>query len=355
MRAGWFVSVCVTAAAAGGLVGTGPATAVPAAQSGTVVSPRLPLNVRSGSAIWNARLGTLPNGSPVTLACQSHGQSIAGPVRATDLWDRLTDGRYVSDAYVRHDGGLPACGTQPAAAVQAPATFAATVASGGTPLNARTGPARSNQQVAVLPNGTPLALACQSHGQAIAGTLRVTDLWDRLANGTYVSDAYVRRDGTPPPCEAAAVPGLWVHPLPGYPASHSFRNPPYHIGVDLMSFVGTPIHAAAAGKVTEVVCNVQPGASCDQPGSPFIRGCGWYVKIVHPGRIATIYCHMVHQAPVTVGQDVAAGQVIGYVGTSGNSSYPHLHFEVHVDAPPTGPQNAVDPIAFMGARGVRLD
>jgi murein DD-endopeptidase MepM/ murein hydrolase activator NlpD len=79
------------------------------------------------------------------------------------------------------------------------------------------------------------------------------------------------------------------------------------------------------------------------------------VKIQHPGGIVTIYCHLVHLPPVTVGQAVQAGQVIGYVGTSGNSSAPHLHFEVHVNAPPTGSENAVDPIPFMRAHGVALD
>jgi murein DD-endopeptidase MepM/ murein hydrolase activator NlpD len=200
--------------------------------------------------------------------------------------------------------------------------------------------------------------------------VRTTDVWDRLTDGSYVSDAYVRLVSAPPACTPApsvapapaalvapAPSGVWVHPLPGFPATHSFRIPsePNHIGVDMMSFVGTPIRAASAGTVVEVVCNVSAGSSCDQTGSAAVKGCGWYVKIQHADRIATLYCHMVHRAPVTVGQHVTAGQVIGYVGSSGNSSAPHLHFEVHVNAPPTGPQNAVDPIPFMRARGVALD
>jgi murein DD-endopeptidase MepM/ murein hydrolase activator NlpD len=107
--------------------------------------------------------------------------------------------------------------------------------------------------------------------------------------------------------------------------------------------------------VLEVVCNITPGASCDQPGSPALRGCGWYVKLGHANGLATIYCHMVRRGAVQVGQVVQPGQIIGYVGSSGNSSAPHLHFEVHVNAPPTGPYNAIDPIPFMRARGVLLD
>jgi murein DD-endopeptidase MepM/ murein hydrolase activator NlpD len=191
--------------------------------------------------------------------------------------------------------------------------------------------------------------------------MRVTGMWDRLAGGGYVSDAYVRRGATPPACAAvnavAAPATTWVHPLPGFPAGNSFRTPkqPYHIGVDLMAFNGTPIRAASAGRVAEVVCNIEMGQSCDRPGSPSIRGCGWYVKLEHADRVSTLYCHLVRKPDLTVGQQISAGQVIGNVGSSGNSSYPHLHFEVHIDSPPTGPHNAVNPITFMRTRGVALD
>ena len=83
------------------------------------------------------------------------------------------------------------------------------------------------------------------------------------------------------------------------------------------------------------------------------RGCGWYVDIDHVGGIVTRYCHQLVQPYVHVGQHVAAGQVIGVVGSSGHSSGPHLHFEVHLGD--HTPATAVDPIAFMAAAGAPLD
>jgi murein DD-endopeptidase MepM/ murein hydrolase activator NlpD len=347
-------------------LGVFPAPAL-AASGASVVSPSMPLNVRTGPGTWNARVRTLPNGSPVAIACQVHGQRITvGSTRQTDMWDRLSDGSYVSDAWIRRTAAVPACGA-PAAAAAAVRTTSATVSSGTTPLKARVGPSHDAQMVGSFASGSALTVVCQQSGQSVSGDVRTTYMWDRLPNGTYVSDAYVYRTVTPPVCAgsgpappavAASVnTGKWVHPLPGFPAGHSFRTPqnPNHIGVDIMSFTGTPIRAASAGRVLEVVCNIQAGGSCDRTGSPAMRGCGWYVKILHAGHIATIYCHMVRKGIVTPGQQVQAGQVIGYVGSSGNSSAPHLHFEVHVNAPPTGPQNAIDPIPFMRAHGVLLD
>jgi hypothetical protein len=244
-------------------------------------------------------------------------------------------------------------GVRPAAA-----RVTATVNSPGSNLNVRTGPARWYPRVARLSHGTALNLVCQEQGEFVAGTERDTNMWDRLADGRYVHDGHVRRSGSLPRCPAAQnAPHLeWTHPLPGFPVQGGFRTAarPTHRGVDLMSFRGTPIHAAAEGTIAEVVCNIQVGGSCDVNGSPQSRGCGWYVKIAHPGKVATLYCHMISKPPVTVGQKVKAGQVIGYIGSSGRSSFPHLHFEVHVNAPPTSDLTAVDPIAFMQSVGAPM-
>ncbi|MER7282354.1 peptidoglycan DD-metalloendopeptidase family protein [Dactylosporangium sp. NPDC000244] len=361
-----------------------PSGAQAASVGATVVSPKRPLNARAGAAVWTRSLRTLPNGTAVAIECQVKGQLIdQGPVRVTDQWDRLTDGSFISDAWVRRpQAAPPPCTAEqqtaaPAAAPGAPTT-AGTVASGAIPLKTRGGPARSAILYAGLPNGTPLNIACQVQGEQITGTLRVTAMWDRLDSGAYVSDAYVNRGATPPSCTApaaappAAAPapagapqaggapvteaGRWVSPLPGFSARPGFRTPtnPNHVGVDIMSFVGTPIHAASAGTVLEVVCNIEAGHSCDQTGSASVGGCGWYVKIQHAGGISTLYCHMVRKGVVKPGQKVAAGQVIGYVGSSGNSSAPHLHFEVHVNTPPTSPGNAIDPLPFMRTHGAPI-
>jgi murein DD-endopeptidase MepM/ murein hydrolase activator NlpD len=59
---------------------------------------------------------------------------------------------------------------------------------------------------------------------------------------------------------------------------------------------------------------------------------------------------LMHPA-VTVGQHVTAGQVIGYVGSSGHSSGPHLHFEVHLNSD-RSPAGAIDPIPFMRGKSI---
>lgn len=155
----------------------------------------------------------------------------------------------------------------------------------------------------------------------------------------------------------------WTVPV-DYPVNSGFRTSerPTHDGVDLSSPRGTPIVAAAAGTVQTSKCNAHIGGepySCDIDGSPEIAGCGWYVDIVHtvvaadgttetPAR--TRYCHMGAQPLVKVGDAVTAGQLLGYVGSSGRSSGPHLHFETHLGSN-FGP---VEPTAFMHDRGAPL-
>jgi murein DD-endopeptidase MepM/ murein hydrolase activator NlpD len=104
--------------------------------------------------------------------------------------------------------------------------------------------------------------------------------------------------------------------------------------------------------VIKVACNVSAG-SCDVDGKLTLTGCGWYVEVRHPGPIVTRYCHMVRRPAVSSGQGVRRGTILGYVGSSGSSSGPHLHFEVHNGSPATR-ANAVDPIAFMRARGLHI-
>jgi murein DD-endopeptidase MepM/ murein hydrolase activator NlpD len=66
----------------------------------------------------------------------------------------------------------------------------------------------------------------------------------------------------------------------------------------------------------------------------------------------TRYCHLVRRPSVVLGQVVAKGAVLGYVGMSGNASGPHLHFEVHANAPPTTHANAINPLTFLKSKGL---
>lgn len=152
----------------------------------------------------------------------------------------------------------------------------------------------------------------------------------------------------------------WTHPLPGHDVTSGFRTAerPGHDGVDLPAAKGTPILAAGPGTVVKVRCNALTASgaaySCDIDGSPEIRGCGWYVEIAHPDDTLTRYCHMRTEPRVSVGDAVAAGQILGEVGSSGRSSGPHLHFECHNRTQNPDSSSAVRPGPYMAARGVEL-
>jgi murein DD-endopeptidase MepM/ murein hydrolase activator NlpD len=152
-----------------------------------------------------------------------------------------------------------------------------------------------------------------------------------------------------PLLDCAGAAGPWTQPVIA-PIVSGFRTAdrPTHDGVDLGAARGTPIKAAAAGVVTVVRCNIVPAShGCDVDGSPETPGCGWYVDIEHAGGVVTRYCHMLTRPAVNEGQSVVVGQIIGIVGSSGHSSGPHLHFEVHLGDHSSS--SATDPVPFMAA------
>ncbi len=101
-----------------------------------------------------------------------------------------------------------------------------------------------------------------------------------------------------------------------------------HTGIDFLCPAGTPILASEAGNV--FFAGWKPG------------GYGYCVFLQHPDGMVTIYEHLLNNIPVTVGQAVQRGQVIGYSGSTGNSTGPHLHFEMR-DA--SG--QAVNPMRYL--------
>jgi uncharacterized protein YraI len=238
------------------------------------------------------------------------------------------------------------------------------VSTAGLLLNVRSGPTTAATRVATVKPGSRLVIECQLAGQRISGRVRTTTLWDRLPSGAFVSDAYVVRSKPVPRCgrvgqvmppsthrPTPSVTG-WVAPVPGTAGSgYRTAGRPTHDGVDVAAKKRTPILAAADGETIVAECNAST-KNCDVDGSPKVTGCGWYVEIAHADQVVTRYCHMIKRPSAKVGDQVAAGQVIGYVGSSGNSSGPHLHFEVHTTAPPATRQNATNPVTFLKARGV---
>ncbi|MDQ3719881.1 MAG: peptidoglycan DD-metalloendopeptidase family protein [Actinomycetota bacterium] len=115
------------------------------------------------------------------------------------------------------------------------------------------------------------------------------------------------------------------------PTNGSFTSPfgmrwgRLHAGVDIAAPIGTPIRAADSGRV----------AIAGPTG-----GYGNYTCIQHGGNLSTCYAHQ-SRIGVSVGASVRQGQVIGAVGNTGNSTGPHLHFEVRVGGSP------VDPMGYL--------
>ena len=125
--------------------------------------------------------------------------------------------------------------------------------------------------------------------------------------------------------------GTYIWPLPGYspgsaygwrmhPIFHEMR---FHAGEDIGAPSGTPILAADSGVATVIPDNG--------------NGYGNYIMINHGGGRVTLYAHMSAFA-ISGGATVTQGQVIGYVGSTGNSTGPHLHFEVRVNGATTDPK-----------------
>lgn len=171
---------------------------------------------------------------------------------------------------------------------------------------------------------------------------------------TFAETIVAAISGSVASCDTGPVSAAgWTAPITA-PLVSGFRtgDRPDHDGVDLSGPRGTTIRAAAAGTVTTVLCNASTN-NCDVDGSPSVRGCGWYLEIHHQGGILTRYCHLQQRPTVSVGEKVVAGQPIGQEGSSGNSSGPHLHFEVHLNSD-TSSAGAIDPVPFMAQRGAPL-
>src|SRR6266852_5321756 len=113
------------------------------------------------------------------------------------------------------------------------------------------------------------------------------------------------------------------------PWSAEFAGHHFHSGIDLAGPLGTPIYAATAGTVT---LGRERG------------GYGLYIVLTRDPRLITLYGHL-DWPLVHAGDVVAAGQPIGLMGSTGNSTGPHLHFEVRIAGVP------VDPLPLLKSKG----
>lgn len=124
----------------------------------------------------------------------------------------------------------------------------------------------------------------------------------------------------------SADSGDWYWPLPGRYTITSYFGPRVlrgrwesHTGTDIPAPSGTPIYAANDGVVTTVNRNANSSSY------------GYYCTINHGNGYVTLYAHQCQVPIVNEGETIEKGQVIGYVGTTGNSTGNHLHFELRVN------------------------
>jgi len=134
--------------------------------------------------------------------------------------------------------------------------------------------------------------------------------------------------------EARLQQPLYVMPTKGiFTSNFGYRWGVLHAGIDLANSIGTPIFAVSDG----VVIDAGPTS-----------GYGMWVKLRHADGTVTLYGH-VNTTVVSTGQRVMAGDQIATMGNRGNSTGPHLHFEVLL-----GGTQRIDPVPWLAKRGLTL-
>lgn len=183
-----------------------------------------------------------------------------------------------------------------------------------------------------LPLGQTQVIRNGSEGQ------KIQHLRLHKVGGKVVSEEVVSEDTTKQKVDkivakgTKVIPGVaggaWVVPTSYYGVTapyREYRGGTYHKGIDLGATWGTPVHASNNGRVIQAGWN---------------GGYGYSIEIDHGNGIVTVYGHL-SSVKVTVGQIVEKGQLIGNVGSTGNSTGPHLHYEVRVNG------SVVNPAPYM--------
>jgi murein DD-endopeptidase MepM/ murein hydrolase activator NlpD len=188
-----------------------------------------------------------------------------------------------------------------------------------------TNPAQANEVAAAA---TQIAGSVGAHDAAATGDREFSELfasWKSIDTTGVVDTApQIAAVSVPAgmPLESAMLTsdyGMRTHPVLG-----GRRN---HKGVDLAQPTGTPVYATADGIVSM---------------AEYYSSYGNYIQIEHGGELQTRYAHLSGYA-VAEGEPVRKGQLIGFVGSTGRSTGPHLHYEVRVAG------EAVDPRPYMVA------
>ena len=179
-------------------------------------------------------------------------------------------------------------------------------------------------------NATKAAAAADRDGFTVTKTVPPVAAYSRLDDTAYsrIDDTFTNKPNFP-----IQWPFLIGAPISSWFGYRDCEGcPTFHKGIDITPGLGTPIQAIADGVVTEVGTG------------------GWdygtYVLITHQvdGQvISSRYAHMIEgSSPLAVGDVVTAGTLVGQVGSTGNSTGPHLHFEILLDG-----LTVTDPYAWM--------
>lgn len=178
-----------------------------------------------------------------------------------------------------------------------------------------------------LDGGSPTTSARGMQMVTVKPAANVVAHNQQLANGVAFAQERAER-------EARLQQPLFVMPTKGiFTSDFGYRWGVLHAGIDLANSIGTPIYAVSDG----VVIAAGPTA-----------GYGMWVKLHHADGTVTLYGH-VNITMVSVGQRVMAGDQIATMGNRGDSTGPHLHFEVMLDG-----TNRVDPVPWLAKRGLSV-
>lgn len=183
--------------------------------------------------------------------------------------------------------------------------------------------AREKEQAALQKSILDFKASSEAEYDRISGEMQsVSNKIAEMSRQSASNGSVPMGDGTliwpTPSCTTNSSRYGWrIHPIYG--------TRKFHAGEDIPAGYGAEILAAASGKVVT---------------AGWVSGYGNYTVIDHGGGMMTAYGHQ-SSIGVSVGDTVSQGQVIGYVGSTGNSTGPHLHFEVYVNG------STVDPKSFF--------
>ncbi|KAA5825430.1 peptidoglycan DD-metalloendopeptidase family protein [Saccharopolyspora hirsuta] len=197
------------------------------------------------------------------------------------------------------------------------ATFAAVTAQHPIPPGGATPPSRYHPHDAIHAAAYYLCDNGARHHRDLHGAIYAYNHADWYVTQVLDQAAHYRTTMT-----TAPHGGGWVVPVQGRCTSRfGPRDGEFHRGLDISAPIGTPIRAAAEG----TVLNAGPAT-----------GYGLWVRIQHPDGVITTYGHN-HRNLTRPGDHVQAGQVIAEVGNRGESTGPHLHFQIDTHGQPTDP------------------